>query len=59
MLKENDKVKAPVNGKFTPGIVQRVEDAKGFAKQYAYQKVWVEFEDGSVKTFRSYDLIEL
>jgi hypothetical protein len=55
MFKENDKVKAPIKDKLTPGIVQRVEDAKGF-RGYAYQKVWVMFEDETVLQFRDYDI---
>ena len=55
-MKKNDKVKAMVNGKYLPGIIKDVEDAKGF-KKYPYQKVWVEFLDESVKEFRDYDVI--
>lgn len=55
MFSENDKVKAPIKDKLTPGIVQRVEDAKGF-RGYKYQHVWVEFEDGTVTKYRDYDL---
>lgn len=55
-MKKDDKVKALVDGKYTPGIVKDVEDAKGFRK-YPYQKVWVEFADETVKEFRSYDVI--
>ena len=54
----NDKVKAFVKDKYIPGIVKRIEDHKGF-RGYAYQKVWVEFEDESVLEFRAYDLIPI
>lgn len=53
----DDKVKAFVKDKYLLGIVQRVEDRKGFRNQYPYRKVWVEFEDESVLEFNDYNLI--
>lgn len=58
-MKIDDKVKAFVKDKYLPGIVQRVEDCKGFRRQYDYQKIWVEFEDESVLEFRGYDVIPI
>lgn len=64
-MKINDKVKAPSEGKFIPGIVKDVEDAFGFGKRggsgagYKYQRVWVEFLDETVKQYRDYDLIAI
>ncbi len=59
-MKPDDKVKAynKVKDKYLPGIVQRVEDHKGF-RGYPYQKVWVEFEDETVIEFREYDVIPI
>jgi hypothetical protein len=58
-MKVNDKVKAFVGDKYIPGIVDRIEDATGYKRSYAYQKVWVEFADGDKKQFRDYDLIPI
>lgn len=52
----NDKVRAPVGDKLVPAIIDRVEDAKGYRGSYPYQKVWVIFEDGSIKQYKDFDL---
>jgi hypothetical protein len=58
-MKKDDKVKAFVGDKYIPGIVKDVENAVGFRRSYAYQRVYVEFLDESVKEFRDYDLIKV
>lgn len=56
-MKKLDKVKAFVDGKYVPCIVNYVEPMKGFKRSYDYNKVQVEFEDGSTKIFNEWDLI--
>lgn len=52
-----DKVRAPVDGKYVPAIVNYTENAKGFRRSYDYVKVEVEFEDGTKRIYNEWDLI--
>lgn len=54
-MKVNDKVQVFMVDKYVPCVVDYVEDARGY-KGYAFQKVWVKFEDGTKRQYRDFDI---